>query len=143
MQMTKVLINETATGVAKLPRAARREFPESANVALSRLRFLDSEDRRIEAEQAAAQEPKFRTADREADLIEIARSATKAAREATNAARLARSAASAASGEVRVHAELALAASDSAMTALMIATAAGGATIALATALLVVALVLR
>jgi hypothetical protein len=143
MQMMKVLIDERATSVAKLQRATKREFPESANVALSRLRFLDSEDRRIEAEQAAAQGAEFRTADRQADLIEIARSATKAAREATNAARLARSAASAASGEVRVHAELALAANRTAMTALMIATAAGGATIGLAIALLIVGLVLR
>ena len=131
-------------GVANLERAAKREFPESANVARARLRFLDSEDQGIEAERVPAAEPQLRTADRQqAELIEIARSATKAAREATNAARLARSAASAASDEVQVHAKLALAANKTAMTALMIAAAAGGATIALAIALVVAALVLR
>jgi hypothetical protein len=142
--------------IAKLERAARSSTGERADVAVSRLRFLEEGD--IDAEHAPAQRPERRsserrvgerrieappTADPHPEHVEIARSATEAARAATNAARLAAKAARAAITEARIHTDLARAANKTATTALVIATASSGATVALAVALLAVVLLAK
>ena len=163
---------ELEGNVARLERAAREPSPESADVARSRLRFLEESD--IDSEDAPAREPERRIAERRAgerrveerrteerrseerrsedrqltedpqpDHVEIARSATEAARSATNAARLAAKAARVAIDETRIHTELARAANKTAMTALVIASDASGAMIALAVALLVAVLLVK
>jgi hypothetical protein len=159
---------ELEGSVERLERAARRSAGDSADVGRSRLRFLDASD--DDADEAPAEEPERRVTDRrmgerrsedrrsedrqraevqqhlkdpKPEHVEIARSATEAARAATTAARLATNAARTATEEAGVHAKLAQAANKTAMTALMIAAAAGGATIALAIGLVVIALLLK